>query len=73
MKIQMDRKLARMPMECPPHQLLAAWVNHPSKVQRPQQTLQNTMIKILKEALANQITDNGHLNDWIDTAQNKSI
>ena len=33
------------------------------------------MIQMLKEALANQITDNGHLNDWIDTnsALNKKL
>ena len=33
-----------------------------------QLTLQNTMIKMLKVALANQITNKGHVSDWIDTA-----
>ena len=36
--------------------------------------LQNTMlIHMLKDGLANQVTDNGHLSDWIDTALNKNL
>ena len=31
------------------------------------------MIKMLKEALADQITDDRHLSDWINTALNKNL
>ena len=31
------------------------------------------MIDMLKEALANQVTENEHLSDWIDTALNKKM
>ena len=31
------------------------------------------MIKILNEALPNQITNDGHLNDWNNTTLNKNL
>jgi hypothetical protein len=44
-------KLARMPMNRLPRQLLAAWVKKPRKRGRPQSSLRNTMIKSLQKAL----------------------
>jgi hypothetical protein len=66
-------KLARMPMKRLPRRLLAAWVENPRKRGRPQTSLRNTMIETLKEALDDQVSKDAPLEEWIDSAKDRSL
>jgi hypothetical protein len=66
-------KLARMPMNRLPCQLLATWVKNPQKRGRPQSTLQNTIIELLQEALQDQVSQHAPLSEWIETAQDVKL
>jgi hypothetical protein len=66
-------KLARMPMNRLPCQLLATWVENPQKIGRPQSTLCNTMIESLQEALKDQVSQYAPLSEWIETAQDEKL
>jgi hypothetical protein len=62
-----------MPMNRLPRQLLAAWVKNSKKRGRPQSTLHNTMIKLLQEALQDQVSQHAPLSEWIETAQDEKL
>jgi hypothetical protein len=66
-------KLARMPMNRLPRQLLAAWVKNPRKRGRPQSSLPNTMIESLQKALQDQVSQHMPLSEWIETAQDEKL
>jgi hypothetical protein len=59
-------KLAGMPMNRLPRQLLAAWVKNPRKQGIPQSTLRNTMIELLQEALQDQVSQHVPLSELTD-------
>jgi hypothetical protein len=66
-------KLARMPMNRLPHQLLATWVKNPWKRGRPQSTLRSTTIELLEEALQDQVSQHAPLSEWIEIAQDEKL
>ena len=63
-------KLARLPENRLPRQLLSAWVQNPRKRGKPQLTLRNAMAKAIETI----IPDSGmeaQLNKWLPWAENK--
>ena len=62
-------KLARLPEERLPRQLLAAWVQNPRKRGKPQLTLRNSMAKAL-ETIIPESGKEAPLNLWLPWAEN---
>ena len=65
----MDRKISKVAHGMPPTSTTCS-LGKPCSQSRKTKTI---TAKHHDEALADQVTDNGHLNDWIDTPLNKNL